>query len=231
MFSIVQITDTHVVQKERYWRGDKRAKTSERLEAVVRDINNLKNQPDIIIHTGDMVDDGEVNSYHKIKEILDQLKARYFLICGNHDNYQNLKRVFSTHNYLSNKTFSNFSIHLKDLDLLCLDTTVSSEEYGKICDTRQRWIEKELKKTVNPVMIFLLIPKKKRVLGFFCGHYHHFEKSVFLEKLCWISPSVAPAHILNTKGEVVLNYTPPRYSIHKIFPLEVKSVIREIKEY
>ena len=115
---IVQITDTHIVPEGKHWQGDTEAKTANRLELVIEHINNLSIRPDFVVHTGDIVDDGSIASYEHAKKLLDKLKAKYFLICGNHDNYNNLKHVFDGHEYLLDDSFSQYFIDLPNLRLV-----------------------------------------------------------------------------------------------------------------
>lgn len=248
---IIQITDTHIVSEGKYWKNDSKAKTAERLELVIDNINKLPIQPDIIIHTGDIVDDGETTSYKHAKRLLDNLKSKYVLICGNHDNYENLKQVFVDHNYLLDFNFSQYILDFPGLSLILLDTTVVNKEYGELCDYRIEWLETQLQKIENPIMIFMhhfpldvknklfdrlnLIEKEKllslitsnpNVIGLYCGHYHYFKEGVFAKRICWISPSVAPTYVLKNNGKDGLNYSYPSYSIHSFNQGKVVSKVQ-----
>ena len=92
--------------------------------------------------------------------------------------------------------------------------------YGALCNDRIEWLVKILEDSKKPTMIFLhhfpievdnplfkninlieskelsiLISKYNNILGLYCGHYHYSRVGIFAEKVCWISPSVAPAHV------------------------------------
>lgn len=248
---IAQITDTHIVPEGKYWRSDSEAKTTERLELVIENINKLSVQPDIVVHTGDIVDDGRIVSYEHARKLLDKLKVKYFLTCGNHDNYDNLKQVFVDHNYLLDVEFSQYVVDFPELSLIFLDTVVANKEYGELCEYRIKWLEKRLKEMVKPTIIFLhhfpidvenelfenlnlieseklssLISNQNNVLGLYCGHYHYFKDGIFAGRQCWISPSVAPTHILKSNGKVGLNYSSPSYSLHRFYKGKVSSEVK-----
>ena len=59
---IAQIIDTHIIPKTECWKGDNKAMTAKRFQLIVRHINELQHQPDLVIHTGDIVDKGDVES-------------------------------------------------------------------------------------------------------------------------------------------------------------------------
>lgn len=237
---VVQITDTHIMAEGEHYEQDVNAKTDVRLKAIIEHINNRPIPPALVIHTGDIVDNGGIDSYIVAKSILDKLKVEYFLTCGNHDNFSNLKDVFKKHNYFVSSQFAHYFIDLPELRLVILDSKVSGEAHGLLCDARIVWLEEVLASSNKATIIFLhhypvklgnklfdsiklldcdkflqVLFKNKHVLGLYCGHYHHHFTSSFAEKSCWISPSVAPTHIIKNSKCVGLNYSSPAYSVHK----------------
>ena len=197
------------------------------------------------------MDNGSVSSYRYAKEILDNLNVEYFLVCGNHDNFENLQKVFGDHKYFSDSKFSKYYIDFPNLRLVAMDTRVIGKEFEALCKDRLHWLELRLKETVKPIMIFLhhfpvevdsslfkdlnllnsnelseIISRYDSLLGLYCGHYHHSSVNKFAKKICWVSPSTAPTHILKGDGSIALDYVPPSYSVH-IFkdPAHVESRI------
>ncbi|MDG1436360.1 MAG: metallophosphoesterase [Rickettsiaceae bacterium] len=140
MTIIVQITDTHIVPHGQQWNKDNKSNTDQRLERVVNHINNLSTAPDFVIHTGDITDDGTIESYQNTKKILDKLQTKYFLTCGNHDNFNNLKQVFTNHDYFGDSKFSHYVINNDNLKIIVLDTQVEGEVHGYLCDYRIKWL-------------------------------------------------------------------------------------------
>jgi len=236
---IAQITDTHIVPKTKCWKGDSKAMTAQRLQLIVRHINALQHKPDLVIHTGDIVDKGDVESYIHAKELLDELDSKYFLACGNHDDFSNLKHIFTKHAYLSDGRFAHYVIDHLPVRVIVLDTQIKGEEYGKLCASRKKWLAETLDKSKKDTMIFLhhfpitvrdqilndikllekedlleILSRYENILGLYCGHYHYAAAGLFANKMCWVSPSSAPAYMFQDNQVIGLNYAQPGYSLH-----------------
>lgn len=54
------------------------------------------NHPDAdrIILTGDIVHSGKISEYERVKSVLDGISIPITITCGNHDNRDNLRKVF-----------------------------------------------------------------------------------------------------------------------------------------
>ena len=241
---IAQITDTHIVPKGEKWFGKSTTKVAERLKKVVAFINSMKPLPSLVIHTGDVTEAGDIDSYKHAKQILDKLKVPYYLTCGNHDNYKNMREVFSKHQYLTNDNFSHYSIDLPTTKLIILDTQVHQKTWGLQCAERLAWLQDELK-TQKEMLIFMhhypfdvqhhffnslrlqdaekfaeVIQKHQNIKGIFCGHYHFGSAAMFADKFCWVSPSVAPSFCLEDLSNSTtcdnFNLSPASFSIHHL---------------
>src|SRR5215831_14302117 len=95
---IAQITDTHISTPGS--RNDTHFRTAEHLERAVRHVNGLAPRPDVLLATGDLVERGQIDEYGRLRELLQPLHMPVYLIPGNHDDRENLRRVFDTHRYL-----------------------------------------------------------------------------------------------------------------------------------
>lgn len=89
-FTVVHVTDTHLPSKY-YW-GDEGLETDsseiEDFRAVIKDINIIN--PDFVIHTGDLINDGEIEelgvpSISRAKKLMYELDVPMYLVAGNHD--------------------------------------------------------------------------------------------------------------------------------------------------
>lgn len=239
---IAQITDTHIVAKNKHWMGLSRIDTAKRLRLVVEHINCLATRPDIVIHTGDISDAGDIESYLQAKEIMDGLDIRYYLTCGNHDNFSNLKKAFIRHDYFLTDNFSHYVIEDLPIRIIVLDSQVIGEDYGTLCPARIEWLWKVLLSSKKHTLIFIhhfpikvkdevfneinllnnnelesIVSEHDNILGIFCGHSHYGAASIYGGKLCWVSPSTAPIHIIKNNRCTGLTLSSPSYSLHKYY--------------
>lgn len=238
---IAQITDTHIMAKGKYYANNPVINTAANLQSVVTHINSLRPLPNIVIHTGDITDKGDIESYSTAKVILDELKMPYYLTCGNHDIYANMCQVFHNHTYLGNDEFACFSIEYKRHKLVVVDSVDQGKISGILCKRRLSWLKAQLD-TEKEVSIFMhhypskvqheffntlslvnsqefsQIVKNPNVKGIYCGHYHITGASIFNGKICWISPGISPAFHLDGSDNVTqctkISLTPPSFSLH-----------------
>lgn len=217
---IAQITDAHIVEKGTHWLSEPLTKTHERLAHAISYLNAMHPAPDVVLFTGDAVDDGRREAYEHLVELLSSLKIPYFILPGNHDSREEMRKAFFGKPYMPSTGFLQYVVDDYPVRLIALDTHVEKESLGKICEDRLNWLEKTLNaETSKPTLIFMhhppvktgtkvfdritcfypeyfenLIREKNNILGIVTGHYHHFCLSTFGGKPCIIAPSIAPVH-------------------------------------
>ena len=239
---IAQITDTHLVEKNCHWLSEPATETRERLLQAVHYINELNPIPDIVILTGDATDTGSQEAYIHLKELLNHLKVPIYLIPGNHDDREQMRKAFSS-SYMPKIGFLQYVIDNSSVRIICLDTLVEGKDHGLICPERFCWLEKSLReKPEKPALIFMhhppaktgfklfdsmlcnvpaqfesLIRNTKHLLGIYSGHYHHLCITSYGGKACFIAPSIAPIHYLahpNDMHVTALELEEPSVTLH-----------------
>lgn len=244
MLLIAQITDTHIVEE-----SDNRFVANKiRLEKVIKRINNLNPKPHLVIHTGDITDNGTLESYNIAKSFLDRLEMPYYLTAGNHDNFSHMKSVFTNQRFKVYK-FANTIIKYPNSNIIILDTSVLGKVYGKLCEAQIAWLKDKLDATKNnyifmhhyPINVHDKISNTialkdvakfasildKNVKAIFCGHYHNTAISLFNGIPCFVSPSVVTQFEcendldLNTKLYSI--HTQPSFTLHKFTKLSFSS--------
>ncbi len=80
---IAQISDMHIKKPGELLYG--RIDTQGYLERAVAHVNALDPSPDIALVTGDLVDSGKPEEYENLKRMLSALRMPFYLIPGNHD--------------------------------------------------------------------------------------------------------------------------------------------------
>jgi len=139
---IAQLTDTHLLPE-----GRKLADlidTNAQLEAAVSGLNQLSTPADVVLVTGDLVDDGDPESYAELRERLAALDSPFYLIPGNHDRRQALVEAFPDHAYLPRTGFLQYAIQDHAVRLIGLDTLVEGEDGGALCEERLAWLDAAL---------------------------------------------------------------------------------------
>ncbi|MCY1072627.1 phosphodiesterase [Nannocystis sp. RBIL2] len=139
---IAQISDTHVSTPT--GAEDSLLRTSEHLARAVAHLNRLDRRPDLVVITGDLVDRGEVGEYERLRELLAPLRMPVFLLPGNHDERDNLRRVFGEHGYLPRDGFLQYTVDDWPVRLVALDTHVPGQAGGRLCGERLAWLEARL---------------------------------------------------------------------------------------
>lgn len=174
---IAQISDFHLKPEEvlAYDVAD----TATSLKKAVEHINRLNPLPDLVLLTGDLVDDGTPESYILLKHLLSPLKPPFLIIPGNHDHKESLQRTFPDHGYLHSSieeggvnyicfTFKDFPVRL-----IGLDTVTPGEHGGGFGPERAAWLKGILKSdSDSPTIIFMHHPPFASAIG-------HMDKEEF----------------------------------------------------
>ena len=155
---IAQISDTHLLPLQGH--DPLAIKRADNLERCVATINQMALQPQAVVHTGDMINFDQDNSYGLAFEILSKLKAPFFPAVGNRDSQKHLINQFlAPHILPNNAEFCQYRIKLEGADLLCVDTKSPTRNIGAICNVRLEQIDRLLNEDRDkPVFIFLHHP-------------------------------------------------------------------------
>jgi len=137
---IVQLSDIHVGSQFQESVFDK----------VVEDVNELN--PDCIVITGDLTNEGLIKEYEKCKELVSKLKCKKIItISGNHD-YRNS-------GYLAFKKFFPFETINelgKDVVLVTVGTARPDRNEGEVGYRQNLWIERTMQKFQDKVKILAM---------------------------------------------------------------------------
>jgi 3',5'-cyclic AMP phosphodiesterase CpdA len=155
---IAQITDTHISTPGS--RNDRVFRTAEHLARAVAHLRGLQPRPDLVLATGDLVEQGGVDEYDRLREILAPLPMPVFLIPGNHDDRRNLAAAFSIHAYLPRDGgFVQYTVEDWPLRLVALDTLIPGASGGRLCAERLAWLEARLAEAPErPTLVFMHHP-------------------------------------------------------------------------
>lgn len=140
---IAQITDCHVVE-----RGEllvDRVDTGAALRAALDHIVSMRPRPDVIVATGDLVNDGRAEQYDHLAEILrDHLADTaipVYAVPGNHDDRAQLQRCFPAVQPADPDGPLDHVVDDHPVRLVGLDTTVPGEQGGRVTAAQMAWLE------------------------------------------------------------------------------------------
>ena len=133
MVRLLQVTDTHVVVPPKLVSG--KLNTLGLLEAAVdrllEDWERLATV-DALLVTGDIADDGDLESYRRFRVQIERLNTPYLLIPGNHDRREPLRECFRDQACVPREGKFNWVHDLSSLRVIGLDTVVADEGRGEL---------------------------------------------------------------------------------------------------
>jgi 3',5'-cyclic-AMP phosphodiesterase len=155
---IAQISDFHVDLRVQTRAGI--VDTRERLRQAVAHVKALQPAPDVVLATGDLVNDGSPQQYGIVAHALSALPMPYYVIPGNHDNRDNLRHAFADQRYLvETGEFLHYVVDDYPLRLIGLDTLVPGRDEGELCEQRLAWLQTRLAEAPRrPTLIFMHHP-------------------------------------------------------------------------
>ena len=237
---IAQISDMHVVETGKLCNG--LIPSNDMLIEAIERINFHSPTIDLIIASGDLTNNGTIEEYIALSKILDSANSPVLLIPGNHDNRENLRKVFSYHNYIPNHGNISYLIENYPIKFIGIDTSIQGMPGGEVSNEQIKWLDKTLKKLVNfPVIIFMhhppfktgiwwmdaiglkgvkkfenVISKYSNIKAVLAGHLHRQIQSLFAGTIGYIAPSTAHQIALDLDGKDFLGCTldPPAFTIH-----------------
>ena len=239
---LAQFTDSHIEAAGVLTYGTFDAAAS--LGKVIDAINALEPQPDLVIHTGDLVHHGAPEQYGPAREILDRLKAPYVVIPGNHDARDGLASTFGDRGWLPDGgEFLHYTVDGHALRLVCLDTVIPGVPYGMLCAERLAWLDARLAEAPEtPTVIAMHHPPMDMGLTFssmvglseggaelaailqnhpqvqrvICGHVHRSVTAMFGGRPVWAAPATCYQFAMDMSDEQLLALTsePPGFSLH-----------------
>ncbi len=161
---LVQLTDLHIREPGQLAYG--RIDTAPYLKRAVQSVQRLRQTPDAVVITGDLSDFGRAGEYMHMAELLAPLTMPVYLMPGNHDDRDQLRRSFPSHGYLGIDGFVQYSVKVGSLRLLTLDTCVPGHGHGTLCAERLDWLAQQLDACRHePVVVAMHHPPFRTLIG------------------------------------------------------------------
>jgi 3',5'-cyclic-AMP phosphodiesterase len=140
---VAQISDLHVRRRGHVLHY--MPNTADYLRRTISRLHALRSRPDLVIATGDLTERGSPHEYRRLRSILGRLEIPYFLIPGNHDDREALRRAFRDHRYLCTfEEHASFAIDAWPMRIIAMDSTQPGRSGGILDAQRLEWLRSEL---------------------------------------------------------------------------------------
>ncbi len=141
---IAQVSDTHVRADGTPLR--RTIDTIAALDACLAALLALQPQPDAVLVTGDLADEGRDADYALLRERLGRLPMPVWVIPGNHDDRDAMQRAFAGSPMLpsAGDGFLHYTAEDGPVRLIGLDTVYPGEVWGGLCERRLAWLADRL---------------------------------------------------------------------------------------
>lgn len=172
---IAQLSDPHVRPKGLLYQGvvDSNAAFAEAIQHVLA----LDIRPDLVLLTGDLVDEGQPAEYAMVREILAALPVPYLVIPGNHDNREHFRTAFADHRYLPSRGPLRYCVDDRPVRIIGLDSTIPGKHHGHIDQAGLDWLAATLARDrVKPTLLMLHHPPLVSGIGYL-DDYRYFDES------------------------------------------------------
>jgi 3',5'-cyclic AMP phosphodiesterase CpdA len=211
---IAQMTDIHIgfapdEKPEEYNRIRFRATLARLLEGP--------NRPDMMVLTGDITDNGDVDSFEKTAELLVECPFPVWPMVGNHDTREALVEAFPQVRLEGG--FLHYVVEADGLQVIMLDTLERGRHGGAFCEARAAWLAARLDAAPGtPTLIFMhhppivsgiewmdplpdedwirrfgaVVEGRRQIVAIHCGHLHRPLMTEFRGIPLGVTPSVAP---------------------------------------
>jgi len=148
MAIIAQLSDIHLAAG-RDGRVDDGSGPVRALRAAVSSLLSLPARPDAVVLTGDLADGGRPAEYERLHALLSPLPMAVFPMPGNHDDRDEMRRVFNDHpavaaSGLTPQAPVQYAVDVAGVRLVCCDTTVDGHPHGHMSLERLAWLDATL---------------------------------------------------------------------------------------
>ena len=150
---IAQVTDIHLG-----FQPDNPAEMNrKRFDAVVDALLALNPQPDLLLATGDLTENGSIASYQTLKSITDRLPFPVHFALGNHDDRANFRQVFPAAP-ATESGHVQYDIDCGPLRLVVIDTLEDGLHGGAFTADQAAWLDAALASDARPTILVLHHP-------------------------------------------------------------------------
>ena len=155
-FHFVQISDSHMG-----FNKPANPDVDATFRAAIDKINSLPQEPDFIIHTGDLTHTSKPEEFDKLDQLLKSARPKQtFFVPGEHDTSIDDGKQYLARYGKDTKGLGWYSFNHKDVHFVGLSNVAVLEGLGKLGAEQLQWLQEDLKSqpSSRPVVVFAHIP-------------------------------------------------------------------------
>ncbi|MBO6891453.1 MAG: phosphodiesterase [Roseibium sp.] len=241
MTLIAQITDLHL--RPRGLACYRVSDTNMFAERAIRSLQAFNPKPDALVVTGDLTDRSDPREYAVGRELLSRLDMPVFVVPGNHDNSDDMRRALPEFPGMSESRSGKiyYAADVGSVQVIALDTFLPNSPCGEVGREQLTWLDGKLRENTKPTLIALhhppalsgithmdnmglldadalaeIVAPCDHVERFLCGHLHRPIIANFAGKIMTLAPSTGHQVVLDLteNGPALFNFEPAAYFVH-----------------
>ena len=170
---IAQLSDLHIRPLGQLYKGV--ADSNAMFARALEHLQGLDRKPDLVLLTGDLVDEGHPDEYRNAVDLLRTLELPHLILPGNHDHRAHLRAAFPGHLYLGVDGPINYRIDEYPVRIVALDTTVPDLHHGHLEQASLDWLKVTLAaEPQKPTLILMHHPPFVSGVGYL-DKYRYFD--------------------------------------------------------
>jgi Icc protein len=238
-FLLAQISDLHITTTSDLLGGF--LDTGPFLTAAVEHLNSLDPAPDLVLMTGDLVNNGLPDEYARLAELIAPLRVPYVLVPGNHDDPLALRARFPDQPWEPGASMLRGVVETPLLRLVLLDSVVPGEPGGRVGNEQLAWLDGALADASRPTIVAVhhppfatgiehmdamgladaaalaeVIVRHPQVEAVVCGHLHRAITTRWAGTVAMTIPGIAHQVALDVRPGAPVSFTmePPAVALH-----------------
>ncbi len=223
---IAHLSDPHVRPEGVLYQGV--VDSNAMFAAAIAQVNALESQPDLVLLTGDLVDEGRPEEYAMMRRLLGRLGVPVLAIPGNHDDRAAFRKAFHDHGYMPPAgPISYVADDFGPVRIVALDVTVPGQHHGAVSTNGAQWLDDELAaEPGRPTLVMMhqppfdtgvpyldlfhcrdggrladVVARHSSVERIVCGHVHRFMQVRFGGTMLCTAPSTTTAVALRLRRD------------------------------
>jgi len=150
---VAQISDPHIRPAGELYQGV--VDSNRMFGDAIRHVLGLDRRPDLVLLTGDLVDEGTPEEYEMARHLLSALTIPYLVIPGNHDQRDAFRVAFADCTYIPTSGALHYCIDDYPVRIIALDSCVPGRHHGDVDAAGLAWLRRTLQ--ANPSKPTLLM--------------------------------------------------------------------------